>query len=37
LHNFLRKIAEGDVSNLRDITTLLDTSVVEEIKKGAGL
>jgi acetyl-CoA synthetase len=33
----LRKIAEGDVSNLGDITTLLDPSVVDAIKKGAGL
>lgn len=33
----LRKIAEGDVSNLGDITTLLDPGVVDEIKKGAGL
>ena len=31
----LRKIAEGDTSNLGDITTLLDPSVVEEIKAGA--
>lgn len=37
MRRILRKIAEGDVSNLGDITTLLDPSVVEEIKKGAGL
>lgn len=37
MRRILRKIAEGDVSNLGDITTLLDPSVVDEIKKGAGL
>ena len=31
----LRKVAEGDTSNLGDTTTLLDPSVVEEIKAGA--
>ena len=28
-------IAEGDTANLGDITTLLDPSVVDEIKSGA--
>jgi acetyl-CoA synthetase len=37
MRRILRKIAEGDVSNLGDISTLLDPSVVEAIKKGAGL
>ena len=31
----LRKIAEGDFSNFGDTSTLLDPSVVDEIKKGA--
>ena len=35
MRRILRKIAEGDVSNLGDISTLLDPSVVEEIKTGA--
>ena len=35
MRRILRKIAEGDVSNLGDITTLLDPSVVDEIKKGS--
>ncbi len=35
MRRILRKIAEGDMSNLGDITTLLDPSVVEEIKEGA--
>ena len=35
MRRILRKIAEGDVSNLGDITTLLDPSVVEVIKAGA--
>ncbi|MBS1759324.1 MAG: acetate--CoA ligase [Bacteroidetes bacterium] len=34
MRRILRKIAEGDVSNLGDITTLLDPGVVEEIIKG---
>lgn len=34
MRRILRKIAEGDVSNLGDTTTLLDPSVVEEIKNG---
>ena len=37
MRRILRKIAEGDVSNLGDVSTLLDPSVVEEIKVGAGL
>jgi acetyl-CoA synthetase len=35
MRRILRKIAEGDVSNLGDTTTLLDPAVVEEIKTGA--
>lgn len=35
MRRILRKIAEGDVSNLGDISTLLDPAVVEEIKAGA--
>ena len=35
MRRILRKIAEGDVSNLGDITTLLDPSVVDEIIKGS--
>jgi len=35
MRRILRKIAEGDVSNLGDISTLLDPGVVEEIKRGA--
>jgi acetyl-CoA synthetase len=35
MRRILRKIAEGDVSNLGDISTLLDPSVVELIKAGA--
>ena len=35
MRRILRKIAEGDVSNLGDISTLLDPSVVESIKEGA--
>jgi acetyl-CoA synthetase len=37
MRRILRKIAEKDVSNLGDISTLLDPSVVESIKIGAGL
>jgi len=37
MRRILRKIAEGDASNLGDTTTLLDPGVVEEIKHGAGL
>jgi acetyl-CoA synthetase len=35
MRRILRKIAEGDTSNLGDISTLLDPAVVEEIKAGA--
>lgn len=35
MRRILRKIAEGDVSNLGDTSTLLDPAVVEEIKTGA--
>lgn len=35
MRRILRKIAEGDVSNLGDTSTLLDPAVVEEIKNGA--
>jgi acetyl-CoA synthetase len=35
MRRILRKVAEGDVSNLGDITTLLDPGVVDEIKAGA--
>jgi acetyl-CoA synthetase len=34
MRRILRKIAEGDVSNLGDTTTLLDPTVVDEIKAG---
>lgn len=37
MRRILRKVAEGDVSNLGDTSTLLDPTVVEEIKAGAGL
>lgn len=36
MRRILRKVAEGDVNNLGDISTLLDPSVVQEIVKGAG-
>ncbi len=35
MRRILRKIAEGDVSNLGDTSTLLDPAVVEEIRQGA--
>jgi acetyl-CoA synthetase len=35
MRRILRKVAEGDTSNLGDTSTLLDPNVVEEIKKGA--
>lgn len=35
MRRILRKIAEGEVSNLGDTTTLLDPNVVDEIKAGA--
>lgn len=34
MRRILRKIAEGELSNLGDTSTLLDPNVVEEIKKG---
>lgn len=34
MRRILRKIAEGETSNLGDTTTLLDPSIVEEIKQG---
>lgn len=34
MRRILRKIAEGDTSNLGDTSTLLDPGVVDEIKKG---
>ena len=35
MRRILRKVAEGDTSNLGDTSTLLDPTVVEEIKSGA--
>lgn len=35
MRRILRKVAEGDTANLGDISTLLDPSVVDEIKEGA--
>jgi acetyl-CoA synthetase len=35
MRRILRKIAEGDTSNLGDISTLLDPGIVDEIKDGA--
>ena len=35
MRRILRKIAEGDTSNLGDISTLLNPEVVDEIKEGA--
>jgi len=34
MRRILRKIAEGEMNNLGDVTTLLDPAVVEEIKSG---
>jgi acetyl-CoA synthetase len=34
MRRILRKIAEGEIANLGDISTLLDPGVVEEIKNG---
>jgi acetyl-CoA synthetase len=34
MRRILRKIAEGELQNLGDTTTLLDPAVVEEIKQG---
>jgi acetyl-CoA synthetase len=33
MRRILRKIAEGELENLGDITTLLDPAIVDEIKK----
>jgi acetyl-CoA synthetase len=35
MRRILRKVAEGDVTNLGDTSTLLDPAVVDEIKTGA--
>jgi acetyl-CoA synthetase len=35
MRRILRKIAEGETSNLGDTSTLLDPGIVEEIKNGA--
>jgi acetyl-CoA synthetase len=35
MRRILRKIAEGDTSNLGDTSTLLDPSLVELLKEGA--
>jgi acetyl-CoA synthetase len=35
MRRILRKVAEGDITNLGDTTTLLDPAVVDEIKAGA--
>jgi acetyl-CoA synthetase len=35
MRRILRKIAEGDVTDFGDISTLLDTGVVQEIIDGA--
>jgi acetyl-CoA synthetase len=35
MRRILRKIAEGDTTNMGDISTLLDPAVVDEIKEGA--
>ncbi|MFN3952251.1 MAG: acetate--CoA ligase [Thermaurantimonas sp.] len=37
MRRILRKVAEGDISNLGDTTTLLDPAVVDEIIEGARL
>jgi acetyl-CoA synthetase len=34
MRRILRKIAEGETENLGDTSTLLDPTVVEDIKKG---
>jgi acetyl-CoA synthetase len=34
MRRILRKIAEGEMQNLGDTTTLLDPGVVDEIKEG---
>ena len=37
MRRILRKVASKDVSDLGDISTLLNPKVVEDIIKGAGL
>lgn len=37
MRRILRKIAEGDISNLGDTSTLIDPSVVDKIIAGAGI
>jgi acetyl-CoA synthetase len=37
MRRILRKIAEGEIENLGDTSTLLDPGVVDEIKKGAAV
>ena len=37
MRRILRKVASKDLSNLGDISTLLNPEIVEEIIKGAGL
>ena len=34
MRRILRKVAEGEINNLGDTTTLLDPTVVDEIVKG---
>jgi acetyl-CoA synthetase len=34
MRRILRKIAEGEMENLGDTSTLLDPSIVDEIKNG---
>ena len=34
MRRILRKIAEGELENIGDTSTLLDPSVVEDIKNG---
>ena len=34
MRRILRKIAEGETENIGDTTTLLDPTVVDEIKNG---
>jgi acetyl-CoA synthetase len=34
MRRILRKIAEGDVENLGDVTTLADPSVIDDLVKG---
>ena len=35
MRRILRKVAEGDTTNLGDTSTLLDPAIVDEIKDGA--